>query len=103
VKASGFSAGCIVEKTAEVQTTVLATFFNWVSRCLWCPVPPVMGLELPVPAPPLTSFSSGRSRSSIVFLFRPVPDGLDHTNIDIFVLCIHGQLFRSDVGFRMSN
>ncbi len=37
-----------------------------------------------------------------VSLLRSTPNGADHIDIDIFVLCLHGQLFRSNVRFRMS-
>jgi hypothetical protein len=32
-----------------------------------------------------------------VSLFQSAPNGADHVNIGIFVLCLHDQLFRSSV------
>ncbi len=36
-----------------------------------------------------------------VSLLHSAPNGPDHLDIGIFVLCLHGQLFRSNVRFRM--
>ncbi len=38
-----------------------------------------------------------------VSLLHSAPNGPDHIDIRIFVLCLHDQLFRSSVRFRMTN
>jgi hypothetical protein len=38
-----------------------------------------------------------------VSLLHSAPDGPDHIDIGIFVLCLHCRLFRSSVRFRMAN
>ena len=42
-------------------------------------------------------------RNFDVSLFHSAPNGPDHIDIRIFVLCLHDQLFRSSVRFRMAN
>jgi hypothetical protein len=38
-----------------------------------------------------------------VSLLQSTPNGPDHIDIGIFVLCLHDQLFRSSVRFSMAN
>jgi hypothetical protein len=38
-----------------------------------------------------------------VSLFQTTPNGPDHIDVGIFVLCLHDQLFRSSVRFSMAN
>jgi hypothetical protein len=58
-----------------------------------------MGLDLPAtPPPPLTSFY-GLQVTNFDVLLNSAPNGPDY--IDILVLCLHAQLFRSNVRSRM--
>ena len=38
-----------------------------------------------------------------VSLLHSAPNRPDHTDVEVFVLCLHNQLFRSSVRFRMAN